>query len=152
MTEKVFLDTNLLVYYYSEDEPEKSAIIENIIKSNDIVISAQILNEFSYVMIRKYGKEPELLREIIEAWRKEFDIKDLTPALSIESLNIHERYRFSFWDSLVIATALENNCGILFTEDLHHNQIIEGQLRVFNPFEGIPGDFVEDEQEKSSQD
>jgi len=152
MTEKVFLDTNLLVYYYSEDEPEKSAIVGNIIKSNDIVISAQILNEFSYVMIRKFGKEPELIIEIMEEWRKEFDIKDLTPALSIESLNIHKRYRFSFWDSLVIATALENNCGILFTEDLHHNQIIKGQLRVFNPFESIPDDFVEEEQEESSQD
>jgi predicted nucleic acid-binding protein len=142
MTEKIFLDTNLLVYYYSEDEPEKSAIVGNILKSNDIVISAQIINEFSYVMIRKFNKEPELILEIIEAWRKEFDIKDLTPALSIEALNIHTRYRFSFWDSLVIATAIENNCGILFTEDLHHNQIIHGQLRVFNPFEGIPGDNV----------
>jgi predicted nucleic acid-binding protein len=117
-------NTNLLVYYYSEDEPEKSAIVENILKSNDIVISAQIINEFSYVMIRKFRKEPELILEIIEEWRKEFDIKDLTPALSIESLNIHKRYRFSFWDSLVIATAIESNCGILFTEDLHHNQII----------------------------
>jgi len=152
MTDKAFIDTNLLVYYYSEDEPEKSAIVGDIIKSNEIVISAQIINEFSYVMIRKFGKEPGLLREIIEEWRKEFDIKDLTPALSIESLNIHERYRFSFWDSLIIATALENNCGILFTEDLHHNQIIKGQLRVFNPFEGIPGDPVENEQEESSQD
>jgi predicted nucleic acid-binding protein len=150
MTERVFLDTNLLVYYYSEDESEKSAIIGNIIKSNDIVISAQIINEFSYVMIRKFGKGPELIREIIEAWGKEFDLKDLTSALSIESLNIHKRYGFSFWDSLVIAAALENNCGILFTEDLHHNQIINEKLIVVNPFEGIPGDFVEDEQEESS--
>lgn len=139
MTDKVFIDTNLLIYYYSEDEPEKSAAVKNIIKSNDIVISVQIINEFSHVMLRKFKKEPKLIKEIVEEWKKVFGIKNLTPALSIESLNIHKRYGFSFWDSLVIATAIENNCKILYTEDLHHNQLIKKKLRVLNPFKNIPG-------------
>lgn len=58
MTDRVFLDTNLLIYYYSEDELEKGLIVRNLILSNEVVISSQIINEFSYIMLRKYKKKP----------------------------------------------------------------------------------------------
>lgn len=134
MTGKTFIDTNLLVYFYSEDEPEKSSIIETILKSNKIILSSQIINEFSYVMLRKFKTEPSLIREIIEEWKKQFDLKPLKPEYSLDALRIHEKYRFSFWDSLVIVTAIKNKCKILYTEDLQHNQLIEEKLRVINPF------------------
>lgn len=134
MTDRVFLDTNLLIYYYSEDEGEKGLMVRNLILSKEVVISTQIINEFSYIMLRKFKKKPDLIRAIIEEWRNIFEIEDLTPGLSIEALSLHKKYKFSFWDSLVIAAAIKSNCTTLFTEDLQHEQVINNQLKVCNPF------------------
>ncbi len=134
MTDRVFLDTNLLIYYYSEDEAEKGLMVRNLILSKEVVISTQIINEFSYIMLRKFKKKPDLIRAIIEEWRNKFEIEDLTPGLSIEALSLHKKYKFSFWDSLVIAAAIKSNCTTLFTEDLQHEQVINNQLKVCNPF------------------
>jgi predicted nucleic acid-binding protein len=134
MTEKVFVDTNLLVYYYSEDEPEKSVVVKNILQANKVVVSSQIINEFSYVMLKKFEKSPQLIKEIIEKWKVEFNLKALRPVLTTAALDIHERYKFSFWDCLVIAAAIDSKCRILYTEDLQHNQFIGGRLRILNPF------------------
>ncbi len=134
MTDRVFLDTNLLIYYYSEDEGEKGLMVRNLILSKEVVISTQIINEFSYIMLRKFKKKTDLIRAIIEEWRNIFEIEDLTPGLSIEALSLHKKYKFSFWDSLVIAAAIKSNCTTLFTEDLQHEQVINNQLKVCNPF------------------
>ncbi len=134
MTDRVFLDTNLLIYYYSEDEGEKGLMVRNLILSKEVVISTQIINEFSYIMLRKKKKKTDLIRAIIEEWRNIFEIEDLTPGLSIEALSLHKKYKFSFWDSLVIAAAIKSNCTTLFTEDLQHEQVINNQLKVCNPF------------------
>lgn len=50
------------------------------------------------------------------------------------AMNIKKRYKFSYWDSLIIASALENNCAILYSEDMQHGQIIEDRLTIVNPF------------------
>ena len=50
-------------------------------------------------------------------------------------LNIISKYKFSYWNSLIIASALQNNCTILYSEDMQHNQLIENKLRIINPFE-----------------
>ena len=50
------------------------------------------------------------------------------------ALKIASKYKYSFPDSLIIATAIEYNCNVLFSEDMHHNQIIENTLKIINPF------------------
>jgi predicted nucleic acid-binding protein len=50
------------------------------------------------------------------------------------AITIKQRYRYSYWDSLIIASALEANCSILYTEDMHNGQIIEKRLKILNPF------------------
>ncbi len=49
-------------------------------------------------------------------------------------IDIKERYGFSYWDSLVIATAIENECSIIYSEDMKHDQIISGSVKIVNPF------------------
>jgi len=50
------------------------------------------------------------------------------------SFKIAEQYKYSIWDSLIIASALESNCSALYTEDLQHGQIIDKKLKIINPF------------------
>ena len=51
------------------------------------------------------------------------------------AMDIKKRYRFSYWDSLIIASALENSCSIIYSEDMQHCQVIEDNLKIINPFE-----------------
>jgi predicted nucleic acid-binding protein len=62
----------------------------------------------------------------------QFDIDTIKYAYKIK-----DKYKFSYFDSLIIATALNHNCQILYTEDMQHNQIIEDKLKIINPFEDI---------------
>ena len=55
------------------------------------------------------------------------------------AMDIKKRYRLSYWDSLIIASALENNCSILYSEDMQHSQVIEDNLKIINPFERTLG-------------
>ena len=52
---------------------------------------------------------------------------------SKKAIEIKHRYQYSYWDSLIIASALESNCSILYSEDMHHGQVIEGRLTIQNP-------------------
>ncbi len=55
--------------------------------------------------------------------------KDIRKAMTIKA-----RYKYNYWDSLIIASALQNNCSILYTEDLQDGQVIENALKIVNPF------------------
>ena len=52
-----------------------------------------------------------------------------------KAVDLRLRHKYSYWDSLIIASALENDCSILYTEDLQHEQVIEDKLKIINPFE-----------------
>lgn len=62
------------------------------------------------------------------------DIVSFSSDTQIKAINIKDKYKFQYYDSLIIATALENGCNTLYTEDMQHNQIIENQLKIINPF------------------
>jgi predicted nucleic acid-binding protein len=53
-------------------------------------------------------------------------------------MKIEVLYGFSFWDSMIVASALDNHCSVLYSEDFQHNQIIEGRLQIINPFANLP--------------
>ena len=52
----------------------------------------------------------------------------------LQSFEIKNRYSFSYWDSLILSSALENGCNIIYSEDMHNGQLIDGVLRIVNPF------------------
>jgi len=137
MIERVFIDSNIFVYAYTGDDEQKHLIARNLLRNNvlknEIVLSVQILNEFYSVMARYKYPHNEIkscFNEIIE------QVKVMP--LELETIKrcffIREIYSYSWWDSLVLASALENDCSILYSEDLQCNQIIEKKLRIINPF------------------
>ncbi len=132
MRDKIFIDTNILLYLYDIDGRKKNQAKE-ILKSNHY-ISTQVLNKFTNISIKKIklnGDELENnLQKIIEKTTV-FTFNEQTIRFAIK---IQNRYKFQYYDSLIIATALENNCNILYSEDMQHNQIID-TLTIKNPFE-----------------
>ncbi|MBX6423467.1 PIN domain-containing protein [Thermosulfurimonas sp. F29] len=71
------------------------------------------------------------------AFMEIFDFAIITKRDIKKAMFVKEKYKYNYWDSLIIASALENDCSVLYTEDMQHGQIIEGRLKIVNPFVGI---------------
>ncbi len=131
---KVFIDTNVLIYAYSEDEPEKAVVSQEIIVENYSITSAQVLNELSNVLYKKFRKSEDEVISVILEITELLEVVPITLNTVLKAHEVKRRYRYSYYDSLVIASAIENNCKILYTEDMQHNQRIWRGLRIVNPY------------------
>ncbi|QTA83264.1 PIN domain-containing protein [Desulfonema limicola] len=105
-----------------------------MLTKNDIVISSQVVNEFVSVTIKKKILLPERSVYYAKEFMDIFHFSIISQKTIKHSFEIMEKYKFSNWDCLIIASALENGCTILYTEDMQHGQIIEKNLKVINPF------------------
>lgn len=131
-TGKPFFDTNVLLYLLSESA-FKAERAESIMAEGG-VISVQVLNEFASVALRKIGMTHAEIRDILGIIRAICLVQSLTSETHDLGLEISERYGFSLYDSMIIGSALEAGCPILYSEDLQSGQNINGQLVITNPF------------------
>ncbi len=140
MKGKVFFDTNLWVYLYSKDPVEKYSQVNEIFLANieSLIISSQILGELYNVLVKKKLRTREQSQEILSQLIDGFDSLKIDAQKVLDATGINFRYGYSYWDSLIIATALQSGCSILYSEDMQHDQLIEDKLRIINPFIGQP--------------
>jgi predicted nucleic acid-binding protein len=135
-----FIDTNVLVYLFDETDERKRDIAEGIVESGlrtrGASISFQVVQETLNVVTRKLPApmEVEDARRFLEQVLAPLWRISPTPALYRRALDLQERYRYSFYDSLIIAAALDSGCDRLYSEDLQAGQRIES-LIIENPFE-----------------
>lgn len=126
------MDTNVLVYLESNDI-SKRKIAETLL-SYDPVIPAQVISEFINV-IRRLRNIPkyQLIAEVSALFRhcSIAPLEQSTLELTKVLINQHD---FQIFDSIIIASALEARCEILYSEDMQHNMIIHQQLKIINPF------------------
>jgi predicted nucleic acid-binding protein len=134
MKDKVFIDTNVLIYAYSETEPDKKATTLNILENYHIVFSIQVINEFIWVMNKKYKIDFKILQALLDRFWEKFEVTLLQKTSIDQALSIAQRYKYSYWDSLILSSALENGCKVLYTEDMQDGQTIDGTLKIENPF------------------
>jgi predicted nucleic acid-binding protein len=127
-----FFDTSVLLYLLSGDTA-KADRVETLL-SNRGVVSVQVLNEFAVVALRKLKMPLNEIREILETIRAVCAVEPITVETHDRGLAVLERYRFSLYDSMLVATALIAGAKIIYSEDLQHGQVIDDQLRVTNPF------------------
>ena len=139
MSDKVFLDTNTVIYSYSEDEPEKQEIANDILEqySNQIIISNQVINELSNTLFRKFKLNADEVRETVLELNDNFPIVNFNLQTQLKGIELKGKYKLQFYDSMILATALENGCNIVFSEDMQHNQVIENRLTIINPFRDV---------------
>lgn len=129
-----FFDTSVLLYLISTDA-NKADRVEHLLEERGTV-SVQVLNEFAAVALRKIKMPLRDVREILDTVRAMCNVEPVTAAAHDKGLAIHERYKYSLYDSIIVSSALLANVKILYSEDLQHGQLIDGQLRILNPFVG----------------
>ena len=128
---KPFFDTNVLLYLLSDDARADRA--EEILGGGG-EISIHVLNEFASVASRKLGMSFAEIRDFSRAVRGMCNVIGLTLDTHELGLEIAERYGFSIYDALIVAAALLAGCDTLYSEDMQHNQEIDGKLTIRNPF------------------
>ena len=127
-----FFDTSALLYLLSADSA-KADRIEALLAERG-TISVQVLNEFAAVATGKLKMSLPDVRMILNTVRAVCAVESLTMAVHDRGLAVMERYAFSLYDSMVVASALIVGAKVLYCEDLQHGQVIDRQLRVLNPF------------------
>ena len=138
MKDKIFVDTNILIYAHDMDAGVKhdvaNSIIEKIWEEKTGIISTQVIQEFYVNITRKIPNPitPVLARGIILNYFS-WHLEPIDPHTILFASEIEERHVLSFWDSLIVATASQSNARKILTEDLNHGQVIEGTL-IENPF------------------
>ncbi len=138
MNDKIFIDTNILVYAHDLDAGIKhetaNKTVSDLWEKKSAVISTQVLQEF-YVTLSKKIPKPlsgNTVRGIIKSYLS-WEIIVNEPKLILQASEIEESYKISFWDALIVAAAFSGNASTIMTEDLNSGQYIEGIL-IKNPF------------------
>ena len=127
MSDKIFVDTNILVYSVANDQ-RKRAIADELLLTNDVVISPQVISEFVAVTLRKKILASTKAIDSAKQFMQVFHVTTMTAATIRSALDIMTKYQFAYWDSLILAAALESACPFLYTEDLQDGQRIEDAL------------------------
>ena len=134
-----FIDTNILVYAYDRDEeikhPIAKKLLEDCWENGSGVLSTQVLQEFYVTVTTKLSKNLGLdeARELLKDYLL-WQVERITPHDIIGASEFQERYKYSFWDSLIITVAQKAGAETLYSEDLRVGQKF-GELTIINPFE-----------------
>jgi predicted nucleic acid-binding protein len=125
-------DTNV-VLYLAASESAKGARAEQLIRQGGI-ISVQVLNESTAVLRRKDQMPWPRLRRFLDDLRITLEVVPLTSDIHQTGLRLAERYGFSIYDSFIVAAALAADCDTLWSGDMQHGMLVDGRLRIANPF------------------
>ncbi len=113
-----FIDSNLWIYAAIADGSDKSERARKLIENEEVVISTQVINEVSFNLWRKYHYTEDEITVFIRQISATCQVQQLTVATCLTASNLRQHYRLSFWDSLMVATALDSHCAILYSEDM----------------------------------
>ena len=135
MQDKYFLDTNILIYCYSNNEINKQKIARSIFENTkNITISTQVINEVSNILFKKLKLSTTDVINTISQISSLVTIFSFDIDTQIKAIKLKEKYKLQFYDALIIATAIENNCTVLYSEDMHNGLIVDDILTIINPF------------------
>ncbi len=135
-----FIDTNILLYVDSLDEPVKqpqaTQLVAQHLRAGTGVVSTQVLNEFSHAALRKFGLPLDIVRERVRTYSR-LDVVPASAEAVLLALELLALQPLSFWDALIVNAARQSGCAQLLTEDLTSGAVIGG-VRVVNPFAPEP--------------
>jgi len=130
MVDKIFIDSNIWLYLFLQDEYNKFEIAKKYITENaenSMSISYQVINEVTNQLLRKKFDET-IIKRNIEYLFKICTIHNYSKEIVLLAFSLRGRYSFSFWDSMIVASALDSGCNILASEDMHDGLKIDNMI------------------------
>ncbi len=134
MQDRIFVDTNLLIYFISNEKKKKLRAKEIIFSNQEAYISSQVISEFISVCLSKNLLGVDEITSLADNFMETLRFSLIKESTINKAVKFKKYLDYSYWDSLVISSALENNCSILYTEDMQDGQVIDNSLTIMNPF------------------
>lgn len=129
----VTLDTNIAIYAFSDEQQKAAAAFDALTRST--FVSVQLLNEFANVLVRKRRLPWPQVAEMLDDLRAAIKIVlPLDEVIHREGLRLAERYGLSLYDALMVSAALSGGARTIYSEDMQHDLVIDGTLRIVDPF------------------
>lgn len=130
-----FIDSNIWLYaFILSQDINKSTVSKGIIQNHEIIISSQVINEVCVNLIKKAHFHEAGIRDLIESFYNRYRVVVVDKDVLLKSSEVRERLRLSYWDSIIVSSALIGGADVLYTEDLSHGLLVENRLEVINPF------------------
>ncbi|NNJ84438.1 MAG: PIN domain-containing protein [Gammaproteobacteria bacterium] len=132
----LLVDSNIWLYAFIEGQDlRKSGIAKSVIQDNNsaIIVSTQIINEISVNLIRKTSFSEDEIQQLVVSFYGKYDVVEINKQILLKASEIRNHHKFSFWDSIIFASALYANAEILYSEDMHDGFAIDNTT-ITNPF------------------
>ncbi|MEM9265650.1 MAG: PIN domain-containing protein [Cyanobacteria bacterium P01_F01_bin.13] len=130
-----FLDSNIWIYALTQNQSEqKQKIAAQLIQTSDVVISTQVINEVCVNLKKKANFSEDQIRSLVISFYQGSGVIAFDTGILTQASSLREQYAFSFWDSLIVSSALMANVSTLYSEDMQNGLIVDGQLVIVNPF------------------
>ena len=130
---KIALDSNILIYSHSSELEDKKLIARAFLKETPVV-SSQVISEYINV-IKRNLKLPKLeLIQLCSSWLEKCTVQPVVLSTIKLAQNLIKKYDFQIFDGIIVAAALEADCDILYSEDMHNGLVVEDKLTIKNPF------------------
>ena len=133
MKDNFFCDSNILLYAFGNQDLKKKEIASKILLDKRCVISIQVINEVSNIMIKKLKFSNSQIENFIHSCYKRYPVITLDEIVFTKACDVREKHNISYYDSIIVSSAINASCSILYSEDMHHNEKID-LLTVKNPF------------------
>ena len=134
MSDKYFLDSNVIVYAHTDLDITKQQVAHQIIAARNTIVSTQVLQETANILSKKFHFEWSDIQKVLQATAGNNLLHVNTASTIADACRIAQRYGFSFYDSLIISAALEIGARLLYSEDLQDGHVIDGVMTIQNPF------------------
>lgn len=133
-----FIDSNIWIYAVtqSQDNPPdpRHEIARQLITQVQPCLSVQVINEVTVNLLRKFKFGESEIRSLIRSFYNTYMVFAIDVDTFIQASTLRETYQLSFWDSLIVGSALQHHCHVLYSEDMHNNLVVDDRLQICNPF------------------
>ena len=136
-----FIDTNIWLYRLFDDQrieaqerERKQNIAISITNQSNLMISTQVINEISVNLIKKAKFDENQIKAVIQSLYNRCQVLEFSLTILESASDLRLNYNLSFWDSLIVASALSGGGNTLYSEDMQNGLIISQQLTIINPF------------------
>ncbi|GIW02080.1 MAG: twitching motility protein PilT [Roseiflexus sp.] len=131
----VFIDTNIWLYAFSQIQDIQKAHRARVLirGTSQIVLSTQVINEVAVNLLRKFQAAESDIRKLIRSFYRKYLIIEHSRAILLHASDLRTVYRVSYWDSLILSSALAAGATILYTEDMQEGLMVANQLTIVNP-------------------
>jgi len=129
------IDTNIMIYNhdYFENNIHKQ-VVSGCILLKKPVISSQVISEYLNHMKNRLKIEKHFLMRACAQWLKKCTVRPVIGSTVELASRLIDKYDFQLFDGLIVASALEANCDVLYSEDMQHGQVVETSLKIVNPY------------------